>query len=276
VLREPLVHFFAIGLVIFAVAEHHRMATDRYRIVVTPARVAELANRYQAEYGAAPSAAALARLVDHDVDEEVLYREGLARGLDRDDEIIRRRIVQKMQFLTQDMAAPAEPSPDELRAYYQAHRTQYAAPPAVSFSHIFFADGADGPDGSRRRAAAVLARLPAATARAPERGDPFPDLYDYAGFGPEQARRLFGESELSRRLFTAPAGRWVGPFRSSYGWHLVRVQAVTPGRIPPFEAVQARVRDDAMGEAQAKANQRGFAALKSRFTIVREDGGGRP
>ncbi|CAN7260782.1 peptidylprolyl isomerase [Phenylobacterium sp. LjRoot225] len=269
-IREPLVHFFAAGLVLFAAYEHHRADTDLYRIEVTPQRVAQLVAGYRAEFGGEPSPQRVNQLVDRYVDDEVLYREGLARKLDRDDEIVRRRVVQKMQFLQQDLAAPAEPTESELAAYYRAHRADYVAPAAVGFSHIFFADGAGGSEIARRRALAVLASLSDAATRAPDRGDSFPDLYDYSGFSPDAARRLFGDSELSRRLFALPPGRWAGPFRSSYGWHLVRVQTVEPAKIPAFDAVRPRVRDAMVASRQAAANRESFQALRARFTVVRD------
>jgi hypothetical protein len=276
ILREPLAHFFAAGALLFAVSEHHRAQTDTYRVVVTPERARELAAAYRAEFGADPGPRTQAHLVDHWVDEEVLYREGLARKLDQDDEIVRRRIVQKMQFLDQDLAPPAEPTPKDLSAWFQAHRSQYVAPATVSFSHIYFSDVAGGADAARARARRVLASLSPTAARAPERGDPFPDLYDYSAFGPEQAKRLFGDGELSRELFEAPAGRWLGPFRSGYGWHLVRIQSIQPARPLSFDEARERVRADLIASRQDAANARGFAALKARFTIVRADQGGRP
>jgi hypothetical protein len=276
ILREPLVHFLAAGLVLFVASEHHRAQTDTYRIVVTPQRVAELSAAYRAEFGAAPGPRTLAGLVDHYVDEEVLYREGLARKLDQDDEIVRRRIVQKMQFLQQDLAAPAEPGEAELAAWYQGHRALYVAPATVSFSHIYFSDVVGGSDAARRRALAALASLPDSEVRAPGRGDSFPDLYDYASFGPEQARRLFGDSEMSRRLFEAPAGRWTGPLRSGYGWHLVRVQTIEPARQLSFAEARDQVRADLLASRQDRANGQAFAKLKSRFTVVRQDQGARP
>jgi len=274
--REPLLHFFAAGLVLFAAAEHHRAQTDTYRIVVTPERVAELSAAYRAEFGGDPGPRALEGLVDHWVDEEVLYREGVARKLGEDDEIVRRRIVQKMQFLQQDLVPPAEPGQADLAAWFQAHRAQYVTPVAVSFSHIYFSDVDGGQDAARRRALAVLAQLPAGLARAPERGDAFPDLYDYSSFGPDQARRLFGDSELSRKLFGVPAGRWAGPFRSGYGWHLVRVQSVEPPRQLSLAEAREQVRADLISARQDQTNNRAFTALKSRFTVVRQDKGARP
>lgn len=269
-LREPLVHFFAAGLVLFAAVEHHRADADLYRIEVTPERASQLIAGYRAEFGGEPSPQRVNQLVDRYVDDEVLYREGLARKLDRDDEIVRRRVVQKMQFLQQDLAAPAEPTEAELAAYYQAHRADYAAPATVSFSHIYFADGAGGPQAGRQRAQTVLRGLSEAIQRAPERGDSFLDLYDYSGFGQDAARRLFGDSEFSRQLFALPPGRWAGPFRSSYGWHLVRVQSVEPSKIPPFAAVRASVRDSLIASRQAAANRESFQALRARFTVVRD------
>jgi peptidyl-prolyl cis-trans isomerase C len=276
VVREPLIHFFVAGLLLFALAEHHKAATDLYRIVVTPERVRQLTDGYRAEYGSTPTAHALASLIDGNIDEEVLFREGIARKLDRDDEIVRRRIVQKMQFLQQDLVAQPDPSESELEAYYQAHQARYVAPATVSFSHIYFADSAGDSEATRLRAQAALAVLSDATMRAPERGDSFPDLYDYASFGPEQARRLFGDTEISHRLFEVPAGHWVGPVRSEYGWHLVRIQSTEPGRVLPYAAVRGRVRADAISAAEAAANRRSFEALKARFTVVRADGAAGP
>jgi hypothetical protein len=271
--HEPLLHFFAAGLVLFAAAERHREHTDLRRIVVTPVQVRQLVEAYSAEFGTAPGPKTLAGLVDHYVEEEVLYREGLARRLDQDDEIVRRRIVQKMQFLQQDLSAPSEPAAAELAAWFQAHRGEYVQSASVSFSHIYFSDVHGGSDAARARALSTLAHLSDAIVRAPERGDSFPDLYDYAGFGPEQAKRLFGDSEISRKLFEAPEGRWIGPLRSGYGWHLVRVQSVQPARSLDFGEARERVRADVVAAQQEVANRRAFAALKARFTVVRQDQG---
>jgi parvulin-like peptidyl-prolyl isomerase len=275
-LREPLLHFFLVGLILFVVAERHRAQTDIYRIVITPDRVAQLADSYRLQFGADPTPSGLEGLVEKDIDEEVLYREGLAMKLDRDDSIVRRRVVQKMQFLEQDLAAPDEPAEDELQHYYQNHLSQYATPEKVSFSHIYFSPDRAGDEAARQRAAAALADLNDGLVRAPERGDSFPDLYDYAGFGPDQAVRLFGDGEFAQMVFKAPVGRWAGPYRSSYGWHLVRVQSQTPARIAPFSEVRDQVRADAIAASQDVANRKSFQTLKARFTVVRDDQARRP
>ena len=271
ILREPLFHFLVIGLTLFAAVAAYRRAADAYRIEITPGQVRQLATNYRLQFGEAPSPAARARLIDKYVDEEVLYRQGLALKLDHDDEIVRRRIVQKMQFLQQDLQAPAESSPAQLQGFFQVNRARYATPPRVAFSHIYFSPDRAGADDARRRAEAALAGLGDQTTRAPKRGDNFPDLYDYADLGPDQVRRLFGDTPLARVLFTAPVGRWVGPYRSAYGWHLIRIQSRRPAMIPALSEIADQVRADKIAADQTLANRRAFEALKARFTIVRDD-----
>lgn len=273
--REPLLHFVLAGLALYALAVHHREQSSLYRIVVTPERASRLADDYRQQFGAPPTPAGLQALVDKYVDEEVLFREGIAMGLDRDDEIVRRRVVQKMQFLEQDLAAPREPSEPTLEAYYQAHLARYAHPGRITFTHIYFSPERGGDEAARRRAVAALARLTDAVPRAPDRGDAFADLYDYAGFGQAQARRLFGDSDLARRLFQAPAGHWVGPYRSAYGWHLIRIRSATASETPPLSEVRDQVRADLIAADGIEANRKSFAALKARFTVVRQDQGAR-
>jgi hypothetical protein len=270
-LSEPLFHFFIIGLILFVAGAQYKRATSEYRIEVTPERVDHLALAYRLQFGATPSPSALEAMIDRWVDEEVLYREGLALKLDRDDEIVRRRIVQKMQFLQQDLQAPAEPTDAQLQAYYDAHQSRYATPAQVTFSHIFFSPDRGGDEAARQRAVAALTGLNDATQRAPDRGDSFPDLYDYSDFGPTQAMRLFGPTPLAQMLFLAPVGQWAGPYRSGYGWHLVYVQSRRPPATPPLSAVRDQVRADEMADDQAAANRRAFAATRARFTVVRED-----
>ncbi|HKI74037.1 MAG TPA: hypothetical protein VJ998_05315, partial [Pseudomonadales bacterium] len=181
VLREPLFHFLITGLLLFVAGRIYQYQTSTYRIVVTPQHVAELANQYALKFGAKPDPQTLKALVDQDIHDEILYRRGLALKLDQDDQIVRRRIVQKMQFLMQDLDAPPEPRPAQLEAYYKTHRDRYTTPPRATFTHIYFSADKGGDAVARQRARAVLANLEgSAKTRAPELGDPFPDLYDFS------------------------------------------------------------------------------------------------
>lgn len=267
---EPLVHFVAAGLVLFAVGEIYHRQTSIYRIEVTPRHVQQLAHDYALQYGAAPDPQTLEGLVRQDVHDEILYRQGVALKLDKDDEIVRRRMVQKMQFLMQDLAAPAEPSEAQLQAFYTAHAAAYATAPRATFSHIFFS-AAGGDAAARARAEAALKRLPNSITRAPDVGDPFPDLYDFSAYEPEQVYRLFGHTPFADAVYHGPTGRWIGPYRSAYGWHLIYIDARQDRSRPPLSAVRDAVRTDYLQAASDAANRKAFEKVAGRFTVVRDD-----
>jgi hypothetical protein len=238
------------GLVLFAAGEIYHRQTSIYRIEVTPRHVQQLANAYALQFGARPDPQTLQQIVQRDVHDEMLYRQGLALKLDRDDQIVRRRVIQKMQFLMQDLSPPPEPTAAQLQAFYDAHAARYMTQPRATFSHIYFATDAGG--------------------------DAFPDLYDFSAYEPEQVSRLFGRTPFADAVFQAPVGRWSGPYRSGYGWHLVRVDARTPAAREDLADVGYRLREDYLHDAQARANAQALARLKARYTVVRRDLGAKP
>jgi len=268
-----LVHFLVLGLVLFWVSRAHERQTSVYRITETPAHVAYLGQQYALQFGRYPDQKMLQILIRRDIHDEMLLREGLALKLDQGDEIVRRRIVQKMEFLLNDTHAPPEPTEAQLRAYYTGHASAYLRPPQVTFSHVFFAESPGGEQAAVERARGVLRELNGSGAdRAPERGDPFPYRYDFADYDPAQVTRLFGETEFSRQVFAAPVGRWSGPFRSGYGWHLIHIDAREEASAQAFGIVREQVRTDYLQDEQGKANEAAMTRLASRFTVMLPDG----
>jgi parvulin-like peptidyl-prolyl isomerase len=270
-LSEPLTHFLIAGFVIFAAGAIYQRQTSEYRIVVTPQHVAQIASNYALQFGKQPDPKTLEELVQRDVDDEILFRDGMAMKLDQDDEIVRHRVMEKTQFLIQDLNPPAEPTEAQLQAYYQAHASAYVSAPQATFTHIYFSADNGGDAAAQARALAVLHALPAGVARAPDKGDAFPDLYDFSSYEPEQVERLFGHTPFAQAVFTAPVGHWRGPFRSGYGWHLIYVASRQTPALPPLASVQGRVRGDYLQDASDATNKAAFAALARRFTVVRAD-----
>jgi peptidyl-prolyl cis-trans isomerase C len=266
-LREPLVHFIAAGFFLFLVSEMQPPSEEASRIVITPQREARLANRFAMQFGAPPDPATLAQLVERDVEEEMLFRRGVSLGLDRDDEIVRRRIVQKMEFLLNDVNAPPEPSESELLAFFDSHAERYATPDRATFSHIFFS-AEKGESAARQRAGDALNRI-ARGASSTTLGDPFPDLYHFSAYETGQVERLFGRNEFASAVFAAPTARWMGPYRSSYGWHLLYVETRRPAAQPVLADVRDRVRTDFLLDAQARMNDDAFSRLANEYTVVR-------
>jgi len=267
-LREPLLHFAVAGLALFIASEIHRAKADPFRIVITPEREAQLVNRYVLQFGSAPDDATRASLMDREIDEEMLFRQGLALGLDRNDELVRRRIVQKMQFLLEDVNPPAEPAEAALRAFYVAHAERYETPERTTFSHVYFSSE-QGEESARARAAQALKALATGRAHGEELGDPFPDLSHFAVYDSKQVTRLFGETEMADATFSAPIGRWAGPYKSVYGWHLIHVDARESAARATFASVRDRVRTDYLLEAQDRANRQAMSQLAREFTVVR-------
>lgn len=270
-IREPLVHFLAIGVILFAANHAWRTANDLHTVVVTPETATSLATKHRLQFGEAPSPVELERLIDLHIEEEVLFREGRALGLDEGDEIVRRRIAQKTQFLLQDRQAPAEPTEAQLVAYYVAAQQRYVEPVRTTFSHVYFSPDSGGDPAARARAQQALEPLSAGTPASEVGADRFPDLNGYAAMAPQEAARLFGETEFAAAVARAPRGAWSGPYRSGYGWHLIRVSDRAPGGRRPFSAVAGQVREDLMADQQAKANARAIADLRRRYTVVRRD-----
>ena len=270
--REPLVHFLVLGASLFllqALINPGSVSRRTTRIVIGPDELAWIATTWLQQYRQPPTQTQLHALVDDYVREEVLYREALAMGLDRDDIIIKRRMVQKMSFLSEDIATEHPPTHQELERYFAAHRERYRLPPRLTFTHVYFSTDRRGA-ATRADAERVLATLGGAKApaRAPERGDRFMLQYDFAERSPDEIAQLFGGMFAESLFARAQVTEWQGPVTSSFGLHLVRVIGRTPGRLPVFDEVAALVSQDYDLERRDDANGQRYASLRRRYTVT--------
>jgi hypothetical protein len=268
--KDPLVHFLAIGLALFAISawRGESVSTGPERIVVTAEQVAAARAAATALQGREPSSEELVALIEPTVRDEVLYREALALGLDENDDEVRRRLIEKMSYLTQDLADPEPSSPDELRAFYAASPSTFTVPSLVSFEQVFFSPGARGA-ALENDAAAGLVELRNGRPMT-EVGDRTPLGESYADAPREQVAVLFGE-QIAEALFTAEPGTWLGPFRSDFGLHLVRLQSRSDERLPPYEEIEARVAEEYAAQRRREANERAYQEMRARYEIVIEE-----
>jgi hypothetical protein len=269
ILKDPLLHFLAIGAALFAIAAWRGDAvrTGDERIVVTAAQVEQARAAAAVLQGREPTAEELAALVEPTVRDEVLYRQALALGLDENDDEVRRRLIEKMQYLTQDLADPAPSSPDDLRAFYSAEPQRFTIPALVTFDQVFFSPGARGA-ALEADAAAGLTALRGGRAPA-DVGDRTPLRDSYDGAPREQVAVLFGE-DIAAALFDAPPGDWTGPFRSDFGLHVVRLRSRSAERLPPYEEIEARVAEEFGAERRREANERAYQEMRARYEVVIE------
>jgi peptidyl-prolyl cis-trans isomerase C len=272
-LHDPLPYFLVIGLTLFGAYRvlNPTSAQDERpdRIVVTPDDLRQMAVAWMAQGRPAPGPEQMASLVQGKVREEVLYREALALGLDRDDTIVKRRLAQKMDFLAEDAAALREPTRAEVEAWYRDHAEAFASPPRASFTHIYFSPDRHG-ENTRAAAEQALRALEGQPREAPaarKLGDPFMFQDFYGDRSPSQLATQFGPG-FAKALFQARPGSWLGPVESGYGWHLVFVDQATPGRVPAFDEVEADVRTEWIAEQRATSKEKAFESMRTRYTVV--------
>lgn len=276
--KEPLVHFVLLGGLLFAVhaaVGGERGPEGRAPIVVSTGFVEGLAADRARRTGAAPDAEVTEGLVREFVREEALVREARRRGLDRGDPIVRRRLVQKMEFLLEGTVRVPEPTDAELRRHLERHPDAFGRSPRVGFTHVFFSrDRRDDPEGEARRALRELQDANPTPERVPERGDPFLLGADQPPRPVQRLGNTFGRA-FADAIAELPEGAWRGPIESAQGWHLVRVTERTPGGVPPFDQVRDRVRAAVLKERREDAYQEALDALLARYPVERTEGDGR-
>jgi len=271
-LREPLVHFLILGALLFVAFNllNRHTSADTKKIVVTPGEIENLENTFARAHQRPPDEEELTGLVRDFVREEVYYREALALGLDRNDAPIRLRPRQKMEFISQDVAAQTEPTEDQLRSYLNSHPDKFRADQQFTFSQVYL-----DPDRHGRRLNAVaqqmLATLNMSGAKADLStiGDPFLLEPSSQNASARDVVRDFGE-KFATALGELPVGKWQGPVASGLGMHLVYINKRTDGRMPRLDEVRDAVRREWADEYRVEANEKFYEGLLRRYTVTVE------
>jgi hypothetical protein len=275
-IREPLVHFLLIGAAIFgfySLGADQEVTARGDRIVVSRGDVERLSSRWEKRWQRPPTADEARNLIREHVREEVLYREALALGLDRDDTVIRRLLRQKFEFVTQDLAVAREPDAAELSAFYEVNSQRYRTPPRFSFTQIFFNIDRRGAAGEHeaRLALASLRNGPGDAGLAGlGDGHMLDDTYRDATM--QEIEALFGR-DFSDDLSRLESGVWSGPIASGYGLHLVRLDSRNGGEVPPLAEIAERVRADWAYEQRQQANEAIYRQLLTRYEVIVEGEG---
>ncbi len=272
-LREPLLHFLLLGIVLFAA--YHFMERGRgcaepsKQIQLTLDDLNQLNLYFHSQWRRQPTPEEFRLLVENKVQEEVLYREALAMGLDKDDTIVKRRMAQKMQFLAEDIAAAREPATAELKAWFEQNSAKFAQPNRVSFRHMYFSPDRRGQQvcDDARKALSSIAGQPVDTEMAAGLADPFMFQDYYGERSPEQLAKEFGPA-FAQAISNVKPGSWQGPIESGYGWHLVFVDTVVPGRVPAFEEVEQDVKSVWLDEQKAQSWQKAYQAMRAKYTVL--------
>ena len=251
-LREPLFHFLLIGAALFAIY-HWRNPTapnadNSHRIELTNDDLRQLEISWVAQWQRPPTDDEMRSLVEQRVHEEILYREALWLGFDRGDTIVRRRLAQKMEFLSDDVSALREPTMEELKKWYAQNGSVFA-------------------QAAAERAFEKIANKGDATEQVPS-GDRFMFQDYYRDSTADQVANTFGNQFADAVLKIEP-GAWSDPIASGYGWHLVWVDSITPRRVPQFEEVDlAQIKSQWMSAQRIETKRDLFKAMRARYQVV--------
>jgi PPIC-type PPIASE domain len=270
-LREPLLQFLVLGAALFGFFHlvDRKKAEAPEKIVISSARIDNLADGFARTWRRPPSKEELQGLVDDYIRDEVFYREGRAAGLDRDDVIIRRRVRQKMEFFAEDLSVQ-EPSEAQLTAYLESNSERFRTEDRFTFHQIFLSATrrAGTIDEDSKRLAEVLAHADAAV-DATALGDAFLLGEEFQAVSQSEVAGIFGDG-FAKRVSAMEQGRWQGPVPSSFGEHFVYIGERTPGSLPPLDAVREAVRREWSNARRLEAEQKLYASLRNRYEIVVE------
>ena len=272
ILREPLLHFLLLGAVFFLIYYWLNPAdssSTSNRINVTQNDVDRFVQIFHKQWNRQPTQQELDGMVQAHLKEEILYREALALGMEKDDTIVRRRLAQKMEFLITDVMVPENVDDKDLMAFHQNHQERYTRAARISFTHIYF-----NPDRRGERlldeANSTLSTLQATHAGAEvpaEYGDRFMLQQRYSLQSVSQITRMFG-GEFAEELVNLTPDSWQGPVKSGYGVHLVYVEQREAASIYPFAEVRERIKNDYLFDLRQTQNEAMLEKLKTRYEIT--------
>ncbi len=264
-LAEPMLHFLVIGIVLFGA--YRWMApgdSGGRRIVITQGVVDDLVTQHVAATGRDPSTAELKHLIESYVHDEILYREGVRLGLERDDIVVKRRVRQKMEMMAEEDASTRAPTDTDLSAYLKANRARFVQPAILTFEQVFIGESTSGPDVVH---AGAVTREALRRGADPENlGKPTLLPHRLARTPADLVARDFGRS-FAAALDTVPVGEWVGPIDSSFGAHYVRVSDRMPAVAPQLAAVRDHVVREWENERRQRARNDAYTKMRDEYQV---------
>lgn len=266
-LKEPLLHFTAIGLALFALysAVGNNEAREGH-ITLTHAEITRLADTWQRRWNRPPSQQDMREVIEARVREEVLYREALSLGMDRNDPVVRRRMSQKMAFMFEDLSTMPQPDEQQLADFLAAEHDQFLRPTRYSLRHIFFSRD--------QRGAAVESDARAHLQRLQSEGEQSSLLSADRFLHPPAFNNASSEAiarQLGKAFVDGLTGletqRWQGPVMSAYGTHLVYIEGKRGAYLPPLAEIREEVLQQWQVRERRRQNDAAYQRLRQHYTV---------
>src|SRR3982751_6890380 len=264
-LGEPMLHFLLIGIALFGA--YQWVSPDDSggrRIVITQGVADDLAAQHVAARGREPSITELNHLIESYVHDEILYREGLRLGLERDDIVVKRRVRQKIEMIAEEDASTRAPSDADLSAYLTANQMRFIQPAILTFDQVFLGQTRSGPGVVH--VVAVTREALRKGADPEELGKPTLLPHRMTRTPADLVARDFGPA-FAAALEKVPVGEWVGPIDSSFGAHYVRVSDRTPSVAPQLAAVRDHVVREWENDRRQRARNDAYAKMRGEYTV---------
>lgn len=272
-LHEPLFHFLLIGLVfffLFSQLNPNDETTDSKNIVITQAKVDAMTASFLKQRGRNPLAKEMQTLIENEIRDELLYREAIALGLDKDDGVIRRRLAQKMKYLFEDLAVINKPSDEDLEKFLKENASKFTLPGTLSFYQVYL-DPKIHKENLDKETKKVWEHLKIISLEnAFSLGDRSLLAYRFSKRRENDVINSFGE-RFSKKLFKAPINSWQGPFESAYGMHFVYIDSKVEAVLPELTQVRDNVSEAYKRKKVSEANEIFYKSLKNRYKIKVDD-----
>lgn len=268
-LHEPLLHFLLIGSALFLFYNlQNEGLVENNRIVISEAEIDRLIVVWEKKRQRLPSQNELQGMIEQQIREEVMYREALAMGLDKNDSVVRRRLAQKVEFISADLATLAKPTETELADYLVTNSKKFELPARIDFVQVYI-----NPDKHTENIQDYAKRLldelaqPVLNNDIRKFGDSLMIDQQHQQVSEHDVLRLFGK-DFASQLFTLPVGNWQGPVISGYGYHLVRVDNKITAQLPELQDIREKVQSEWFAKQRRVMDEAFYKGLRQRYEIV--------
>lgn len=263
---QPLFRFFLLGMVVFGLRAWFEKSPDKRadirQIEVSSTEVEWLRTLWVKRMGREPTAGEFRSQVDQLVREKILSLEAERLGLGANDQVVQRRLAQKMDYLFRDLAAGVQPAETELQAYLADNRERYEIPGQISFEQVLYK--------TDRRSEADAEKAVALFLDKPDRESDVTMLpRENENLSSAQVQGLFGKA-FAEAIQTLNTGGWEGPVRSGFGLHAVMIHERSPGRLPSVDDIRERLTEDWRFEQQQQAAGKAYAVLRGEYLVLVE------
>jgi len=266
ILKEPLLHFILLGLLFFGLYNVVNKQNDSDSVIlIDDFDMNNIIASWEMQWKRLPTDEELKSLVNQNIKQEIYYQEALKMKLDHNDEIIKRRLAQKMQFLSNDLATISEPTDEELKKFYDANFEDYLTPSVYSFYQIIFSP--DNRNNPKKDAEQTLLKFDKSTIdEMKNKGDVLPFPFFFENKNSDEINRQLG-LQFSDHLKSLKTNGWTGPIQSGFGYHLIYITDKTGPQIPDFEIVKNDLQRDFEYVNQKQLNEQLLQELKKNYTI---------